>query len=71
MTPAQLAARNDAIRRAWDDPLRRSLLSAKKMKPGSKLLMSRKEYNAWYRDYLRGWRGRRKAALSDRIDDSH
>lgn len=60
MTPAQLAARNAAIRLAWDDPLLRAQASAAKMKPGSKLLMTREEYNAWYRDYLKKWRAKRK-----------
>ena len=53
MTPEQLEARNTAIRKAWDDPLRRALASAQKTKPGSKLDMTRKEYNAWYREYRR------------------
>ena len=52
MTAAQLAARNAAIRAAWDDPLLRALMRAKKEKPGSKR-SSRAAYNAYYREYRR------------------
>ena len=50
MTREQIEARNAAIRAAWDDPLRRALMSAVKSKPGSKR-SSRKAYNAYYRAY--------------------
>jgi hypothetical protein len=50
MTPDELAARNRAIRDAWDDPLRRALMSALKTKPNSKR-SSRDAYNAYYREY--------------------
>jgi hypothetical protein len=52
VTAEQLAARNAAIRRAWDDPLRRALMSAKKQKPGSRA-SSREAFNAYFRDYRR------------------
>lgn len=50
MTSEQLARRNAAIRAAWDDPLRRALMRAKKEKPGSKR-SSDEAYNAYYREY--------------------
>ena len=50
MTPEQLAARNAAIRAAWDDPLRRALMRAKKEKPDSRS-SSREAYNAYFRNY--------------------
>lgn len=50
MTPDQLKRRNLAIRAAWEDPLRRARMSAKKTKPGSKR-SSRKTFNAYYRAY--------------------
>lgn len=50
MTQEQLDARNEAIRRAWDDPLRRALMSHAKRKEGSKR-SSRKAYNEYMREY--------------------
>jgi hypothetical protein len=50
MTPEQLERRNAAIRRAWDDPLRRALLSHLKTKEGSRR-SSRAAYNAYFRAY--------------------
>lgn len=52
MSPEQLAARNAAIKAAWDSPLRRELMAAKKRKPGSKR-SSREAYNAYMRAYRR------------------
>jgi hypothetical protein len=51
MTPEQLHARSEAIRRAWDDPLRRALMSAKKTRGGK--YSSVEAYNAYYREYRR------------------
>jgi hypothetical protein len=50
MTPDQLKNRNLAIRAAWDDPLRRALLSAKKSKSHSKR-SNQEAFNAYYREY--------------------
>jgi hypothetical protein len=50
VTPEQLEARNAAIKLAWDDPLRRALMSAAKSKPGSKR-SSKEAYNEYYRRY--------------------
>lgn len=50
MTPEQLKRRNEAIRKAWDDPLRRALMRAKKEQPNSKR-SSDEAYNAYYREY--------------------
>lgn len=52
MSPEQLAARNAAIKSAWEDPLRRAFMAAKKRKPGSKR-SSREAYNAYMRAYRR------------------
>ena len=60
MTPEQLANRNAAIRRAWDDPLLRALVSAKMSRPGSKR-SSRQAYNAYYREYRRRVNSRTEA----------
>lgn len=52
LTPEQLKARNTAIQAAWDDPLRRALMSALKTKEGSRA-SSRAAYNAYFREYRR------------------
>lgn len=50
MTTEQLARRNEAIRKAWDDPLLCALARAAKQKPNSKR-SSRSAYNAYYKAY--------------------
>lgn len=52
MTPEQLTARNAAIKLAWEDPLLRAVVAAKKRKPNSKR-SSRAAYNAYMRAYRR------------------
>ena len=52
MTADQLRCRNEAIARAWDDPLRRALMSKAKTKEGSRSA-SREAYNAYFREYRR------------------
>ena len=52
MTADQLRRRNDAIRAAWDCPLRRALMSKAKTKEGSRSA-SRAAFNAYYREYRR------------------
>lgn len=52
MTGEQLAKRNQAIRQAWDDPLRRAVARAR----ASKLIsrnVSREAFNAYHRNYRR------------------
>ena len=44
--------RNEAIRAAWDDPLRRALMSKVKTKEGSRSA-SREAYNQYHREYRR------------------
>ena len=44
--------RNEAIRAAWDDPLRRALMSKAKTKEGSRSA-SREAYNRYHREYRR------------------
>ena len=59
MTPEQLARRNAAIKAAWDDPLLRAIVRAKMERPGSRG-SSQEAYNAYFREYLREWRKRKK-----------
>ena len=64
MTPAQLEARNAAIRAAWDDPLKRALMRRRTERTqfkqrGPKL--AKDDYNAYYRAYMKQWRARRAA----------
>jgi hypothetical protein len=49
MTRDQIDRRNAAIRAAWDDPLRRALMSAKKSAGGRR--RSREATNAYFRAY--------------------
>ena len=50
MTADQLKRRNEAIQAAWDDPLRRALMSQAKTKEGGRSA-SREAYNRYYREY--------------------
>jgi hypothetical protein len=52
VTADQLKQRNEAIRAAWDDPLRRALMSKAKTKEGSRSA-SVEAYNAYFREYRR------------------
>ena len=52
MTADQLRRRNEAIRAAWDDPLRRALMSKAKIKEDGRSA-SREAYNQYYREYRR------------------
>jgi hypothetical protein len=52
VTPDQLKARNEAIRKAWDCPYRRALMSAAKTKEGSRR-SSQEAYNRYFREYRR------------------
>jgi hypothetical protein len=63
VTPEQLKARNDAIREAWEDPLRLAL-ARMKTKPGSKR-SSREAYNAYYRNYRKVQKDERSRSESD------
>ena len=50
MTPEQLEARNRAIQAAWEDPLRRALMSALKSEEGSRR-SSKAATNAYFKKY--------------------
>lgn len=50
MTAEQLASRNAAIKRAWDDPLRRAIARARRVKVIARDA-SPKAYNAYHRNY--------------------
>jgi hypothetical protein len=59
MSPEALEARNAAIRKAWDDPLRRALMSVAKGGVTGRR-RSRAALNAYYRNYLKKWREKKR-----------
>ena len=63
MTADQLRRRNEAIQAAWDDPLRRALMSKAKTKEGGRSA-SREAYNRYYREY-------RKRKTLERLGHNH
>ena len=63
MTADQLRRRNEAIQAAWDDPLRRALMSQAKTKEGGRSA-SREAYNRYYREY-------RKRKALERLGHNH
>lgn len=62
MTAEQLASRNEAIKRAWDDPLRRAIARARASKIISRNA-SRDAYNAYHRAYRQRCRPRADRVL--------